>query len=235
MKRILLAALAASVMTAGSASAADMAARPMVTKAAPVAPMVNWSGFYAAVGGGYGMASTDSTLVTDPAGAFVANDGSIGGKGYFGRVQLGYDYQFLPSWVAGVFADYDFSDIKGTALSPLAGATTNPWSQKSAWAAGGRIGYLVTPQVLSYFDGGYSASKFNGGELSSAITGAPVTITAGNQRYSGYFLGGGTEMMLGLLGPGWFVKSEYRYASYSSKNIPITLDATGASILFAQT
>ena len=41
---------------------------------------------------------------------------STGGKGWFGTVQGGCDYQFKTgSWaiVVGAFGDYDFADIKG--------------------------------------------------------------------------------------------------------------------------
>jgi len=31
----------------------------------------------------------------------------------------------------------------------------------SQWAVGGRIGLLVTPQLLTYFSGGYTQSKFD--------------------------------------------------------------------------
>jgi outer membrane immunogenic protein len=47
-------------------------------------------------------------------------------------------------------------------------------------------------------------------------------ITLPNQTYHGYFLGGGTEYMIL---PGWFVKSEYRLASYSSKTTAEILGA----------
>ena len=32
---------------------------------------------------------------------------------------------------------------------------------RSQWAIGGRIGWLVTPQLLTYFSGGYTEAKFN--------------------------------------------------------------------------
>ena len=33
--------------------------------------------------------------------------------------------------------------------------------QTNTWVAGGRIGYLVNPNVLTYFSGGYTQAKFN--------------------------------------------------------------------------
>ena len=47
---------------------------------------------------------------------------STGGKGWFGTVQGGCDYQFnTGSWaiVVGAFGDYDFADIKGRRIDVL--------------------------------------------------------------------------------------------------------------------
>ncbi len=73
---------------------------------------------------------------------FAFDNGRAGGRGWFGTVQIGADYQW-GSWVAGIFADYDFSSIKGT-IGELSGTGLVPFKQNSAWAGGGRIGYLVT-------------------------------------------------------------------------------------------
>src|SRR4029079_12471487 len=99
---------------------------------------------------------TSSTI----AGIF-ANNGTTGGRGAFGTVQIGYDAQFS-NWVVGVFADWDFSGIKGT-LSDQNSGLNFDLKQRSAWAAGGRIGLLATPQILGYFTGGYTESNFRGG------------------------------------------------------------------------
>src|SRR6202051_458873 len=77
------------------ALAADLAARPAYTKAPAYAqPIYNWTGFY--IGGHVG-------------GAFGGNHGLAGTDGRFlGGVQGGYDYQFAPSWVLGVEAQYSW-------------------------------------------------------------------------------------------------------------------------------
>jgi outer membrane immunogenic protein len=70
-----------------------------------------------------------------------------GGKGWLGRIGGGYDYQFAPRVVAGAFADFDFASLKGTVgddAIPLAGDIRQQWS----WAAGGRAGVLITPDIL---------------------------------------------------------------------------------------
>src|SRR3954453_9868935 len=96
MKNILLSAVAIAAITASSSAiAADLAARPY-TKApayAP-APIYNWTGFY--IGGHVG-------------GAFAGDSSLTGDDGRFlGGVQGGFDYQFAPSWVIGVEAQYSW-------------------------------------------------------------------------------------------------------------------------------
>ncbi len=53
-------------------------------------------------------------------------------------------------------------------------------------------------------------------------TGGPAVATTQSFTKTGWFLGGGLETTLGLLGPGWFLRTEYRYASYNTSNQPET-------------
>jgi len=209
----LLAAVALSTISQ-AAFAADLPARPVYREAAVVPVVANWTGFYVGAGGGYGMYNADSSTAGVGTGVpFASDNGRAGGRGWFGTVQIGYDYQW-GSWVTGLFADYEFSSIKGT-IGELSGPGLVPFKQNSAWAAGGRIGYLITPQLLSYFSGGYTNAQFVAG-AENLNGGAFSGVTWPDQNFSGYFLGSGTEIMIA---PGWFVKSEYRYSSFSSKTI----------------
>ena len=106
MKKLVLALTALAAFT-GSASAADLAARPY-TKAPPPAAVYNWTGFYIFGGGGYGMFDSPTHVTNFPGGTPLTIDQKVGGDGYFGTVGVGYDWQFSGSWVAGVFADRCF-------------------------------------------------------------------------------------------------------------------------------
>jgi outer membrane immunogenic protein len=209
----LLAAVALSALSQ-AAFAADLPARPVYREAAvvPVAP-ANWTGLYVGAGGGYGMYNADTSISGTSGGLpFAIDNGRAGGRGWFGTVQIGYDYQW-GSWVTGLFADYDFSSIKGT-MAEASGGGLVPFKQSSAWAAGGRIGYLITPQILAYYSGGYTQARFTAGAETNFTGG--LLGTWPDQTYSGYFLGSGTEIMIA---PGWFVKTEYRYSSFSSQTL----------------
>jgi outer membrane immunogenic protein len=206
---------------ASSAMAADLPARQVYRQAEVAAPVANWTGWYVGLGGGYGMFDATTNTSATALGGVVTTGASstTGGKGAFGRIQTGYDYQFAGNWVLGAFADWDFSSIKGTVAEPLVPGVF-PLKQTSAWGVGGRIGYLITPSILTFFDGGYASARFRSGAETPATPAGVAGITIPHQTYSGYFLGGGTEVMIA---PGWFVKSEYRLASYGAKTTPDVL------------
>ena len=92
-----------------------------------------------------------------------------GGRGLFGTVSAGYDYQFSDRIVGGVFGNYDFANIRGfnssgsavSFFAPLGGRS----QLESSWAVGGRIGWLLDPKTLTYFNGGYTEARFSGQRL----------------------------------------------------------------------
>lgn len=137
MRRILIAAVIASTMTAG-AQAADLAARPY-TKAPPaVAAVYDWTGFYVGGNIGYGWGeNTDPSLsLVNPGNAgFITSFLTTGLPGFssgnqypnlnpdgvFGGLQAGYDRQF-GTWVLGMVADIqaaDFRDRRAVTTSAL--------------------------------------------------------------------------------------------------------------------
>ncbi len=239
MNRVLVASLSLLTFSlfsllSGSVLAADMPAAPSTYKAPPPAPVYSWTGFYVNAGGGYGMWAADTTTVI-PAGFAGAGTCILcvpqtqGGQGYFGRVGLGYDYQFsvpighwAPQFVAGPFADTDFSSLKGTIQDQnpfFAGTTTENWS----WAAGARMGVLVTPQILSYVNGGYAQTHFTSATMVTTYPGPATGFSTPAFSAGGWFLGGGVETTLApILPAGWFLRSEYRYTSYGTQNLSDT-------------
>jgi outer membrane immunogenic protein len=214
-----LASMAITAGFAGSAIAADL---PM--KAAPLAPapvaISSWTGCYVGAGGGYGMFDQRHHTIT--AAGFGAGETDTGGKGWFGTVQVGCDYQFADRWVIGAFGDYDWSGLKGN-LQPtgIIGAgglgVVGEEKQKDTWAVGGRVGYVVVPRLLAYVSGGYTETRFDGVSFSNLATGTPAGVSMDAQKYKGWFLGSGYEYGLDLI-PGLYWKTEYRYSSYRAEN-----------------
>jgi outer membrane immunogenic protein len=225
MKKLALAvvALAASI---GSASAADMAARPMKAPPPPIAAVASWTGLWISGGFGYGLMDIDHS-VTSAAAPFVAFDigQDHGGRGWLGKVGAGADYQFagpFGSWVVGVFADGQWSDIKGQYGFACPGGCAGPFNyvgqQKHdwAWGVGGRIGYVALPGLLTYVNGGYTQGHFKGVNYiaNPAATATGLVLPATTR--DGWFIGGGTEYAVTQF-PGLFWKSEYRFADYDNK------------------
>ena len=66
-----------------------------------------------------------------------------GGKGWLATIGAGYDYQFAPKIVAGIFGEASISSLKGT-IQDRAIPGQGEIKQTSSWAAGGRVGWLVT-------------------------------------------------------------------------------------------
>jgi len=190
-------------------------------------PVSSWTGFYADAGIGYGMSSANTTILDSASGSCdFCNNQRQGGRGVAGTIGLGYDYQLTNKIVGGVFGDFDPSGIRGTIQDQntvAAGNITENWS----WAAGARLGWLVTPQILSYTEAGFTEARFGGTQLLST-DGTPSGDSTGGFTSNGWFLGAGLEAMVA---PGWFVRGEYRYSEFSSHTIA-ELGPDGDSIHF---
>jgi outer membrane immunogenic protein len=210
MKQFLLGAVALVVM-AGTASAADLAARPY-TKAAPVMidPSYNWTGFYVGIqGGGSWGRSTHidqfSGLADTP--TFDVNGGLFGGT-------VGYNWQ-AANWVFGVEGDWSWSGQRGSSIdSGPVGTPIFSSFTKENWLATvrGRVGYAAN-NVLFYATGGYAAASVEAGVTSTA-TG--FVFDRGTSTRSGWTGGGGVEWGFA---PNWSAKVEYLYVKLEDKGL----------------
>jgi outer membrane immunogenic protein len=230
MKKLVLALSAVAAFSA-PAFAADMAAKaPMIQAPAPV---YNWTGFYLFGGFGYGLWAADTTTVSPVTGICnLCVNQRQGGKGWYGAVGGGYDFQFGGSWVAGIFADGQFGSIEGSIQDQGPFSVGNE-KLRSTWAVGGRIGYLVAPNVLSYVNGGYTGSNWSGTDLVNAHLGLPFGTGWHSNSFdrNGWFVGGGVENSLSFFGSrGWFMKTEYRVAEYDRTAIGQLDNLTGLPV-----
>jgi outer membrane immunogenic protein len=228
MKKIVVALSALAAFT-GSAIAADMAPRSY-SKAAPMpVAMTSWTGCYVGGGGGGAYVKNDhndfsnSLALTGFApGTALGPNLSSGADGWFGTVQVGCDYQFMGNWVAGVFADYDFMDVRGdtSVFGTFAPSVVGSQKMDSQWAVGGRVGYLVLPQLLTYISGGYTQGHWKSTNLTPFAGLVPTASLPGSTK-GGWFIGTGDEYALSFL-PGLFWKTEYRYAEFDRANVAIS-------------
>ena len=230
MKKTTLGLVAIGALIAAPAMAADLR-MPVKAPMAPPPVVTSWTGCYIDGGIGYGLWNQDHNSVLPTTGAVSSITTTDGGRGWLGRVGGGCDYQFSQRIVIGAFADFDFMDLKGTNqiqnlfLPPSFGlaATAN---ERNAWYAGARVGYLVTPSVLAYVEGGYTETRFDYGPFAVAALPTPPGIGPtipglASTTFNGWFIGGGTEYALTDILPinGLYWRTEYRFASYSNATV----------------
>jgi outer membrane immunogenic protein len=247
MKKLLLATIALAALAAGPAVAADLGRRVPAYTPPPAPPPPTFTGCYVNGGAGYGLYNIDHSGIDDEFGT-ATTETTAGGRGWLGTVGGGCDYQFgsgsgfWSNWVVGAFADYDFMDLHRNFQSSFTDADglaiAGEEKEKSAWAVGGRIGYLVTPNVFTYWNGGYTETRFDGINFSETSFPFEPEGAIGAHTYHGWFIGGGTEIALaGLFGlplpTGLFWRSEYRYSSFNSADLQI-FDTTGVPTGFSE-
>jgi outer membrane immunogenic protein len=223
-----------------SLSGAALAAEPPPV---PPPPVMTWTGFYAGLNAGYTWSASNTVntftanvfgtplLIGGPAfgvaGAALATanlpsrpDGFIGGG------QAGYNYQF-GSWVTGL--ELDFQGIAGGGRSSTLGSSaivpgfegfpinqTLSVSRNLDWlgTVRGRFGYLMTPTVLIYGDGGLAYGQVSSStSILQNIGNTPAVPPFGSfgtfsQTRVGWTAGGGLEW---LFFPNWSLKVEYLY------------------------
>ncbi len=216
MRKIsLLVVAAASVAFAGAASAADIAAKPIYTKAPPPAPVWSWTGSY--IGGYVGGAWSDPCAsipvngagvpLPGPTGPACYNLGSTWIAGYTG----GYNWQFAPNWLLGYEGETGYMKLRGASFYPGSAtlfAGTNTGDLYSTYTA--RLGYVMD-KSLFYAKGGAAIVQF---ENFIANTAGTVVLTDKKYRF-GYAVGGGWEY---AFDPKWSIKAEYEYLGFSGSS-----------------
>jgi outer membrane immunogenic protein len=192
-----------------------------------------------------------------PANVAFADSNTTRLNGVIGGGQIGYNYQFSPRWVLGFEADIQGSGERGsnTFVDPfsttpctkpavgqmcavmaapftLNGTATTAYDAKINWfgTVRGRLGFLITDQILLYGTGGLAYGRVelsgitnvNGSELvPSPPTRIPfvpgATAFSESKIKAGYAVGGGIEGKCSYLLPaGWTWKAEYLYVDLGS-------------------
>ncbi|MGJ4857996.1 outer membrane protein [Labrys sp. La1] len=192
-------ALAALLLTSTSAFAADLAPQAVEPVAPVVAPVYNWTGFYAGV----------------HAGALIGQ-GKIGtvkadGAGFIGGVHAGYNAQFDGGWVVGLETDIDYSSFKKskTDAAGLRGTLKNEWMGSTR----ARVGYAFD-NILPYVTGGVAY-----GNVKTSIAG----IGSKTDTRVGWTAGAGVEY---AIDPNWIVRGEARYIDLGDKSVTIAGNRT---------
>ncbi len=230
--------LVAAVTLVGltTAQAADIAARPVYTKA-PVAVLYTWAGFYvgANVGGAVGNFHPNTSAVVDPVNGLTAANAAIVNQqgalfgikptGFVGGIQAGYNWQ-SGNLLSGLEADVQSFHLRGS--SSIASNLVGPIpllltaSASTDWLATfrGRLGY-ATNNWLFYATGGAAITQLKGSY--TYFDAVPHNEAASiSKTMVGYVVGAGVETGIS---DRWTVKAEYLYVGFGSATATGNLDA----------
>jgi outer membrane immunogenic protein len=206
-----------------SADAEEMATPPSAFITARV-PYLAWSGFYVGINGGFGWGNSSvSYTPNDPAAqAGIGTAKSIGQVGIrrdgpLAGGQVGFNWQVNSLWLVGAEADYQWSNLNGTAYSPfhltgVAGLSTFSANQtvQSFGTFRARMGVTPFDSLLLYGTGGLAVGEVN---ENLNLTGATGGTTALGFSYRCF--AGGTACFSGApsqIRVGWTAGAGAEYA-----------------------
>ncbi len=167
-----IAALLAFGMT--GAMAEEMAVPPSQFITARV-PYLAWTGFYVGINGGFALGNSSVAFAPKDPAALAGTCGGGGAPkgqcitsvdfrrdGAVAGGQFGYNWQVNSQWLIGAEADYQWSNLDGSASSSFrlgnVGATNTVASQTvdSFGTVRARAGVLLAPPLLLYGTGGFA-------------------------------------------------------------------------------
>ncbi len=203
-KLLLVTASLVALGAAGSASAADLAARPY-TKAPPmVAAVYDWTGFYIGVNGGGGWSHSSWSFDGIGDGSHDANGGTVGG-------QIGYRWQ-TGQIVWGVEGQGNWADLSGSHFGQA--SLLNDHSKIDAFGLiTGQVGYAFN-NVLLYVKGGAAVADIK----NSVNDGAGFFASNTDTRWGGT-VGAGVEYGFA---PGFSLGFEYDHLFLGRDTIAVT-------------
>jgi outer membrane immunogenic protein len=211
LRRILLTSAGAMALM-GAAHAAEPLPPP------PPPPPPIWTGFYVGVTAG---AEWSNNASVSTAATTFANSGLVDplpavsaglatnswfvhpAAGFIGGATGGYNYQFSPSFVAGIELDFSgvVEDVKGPVVSReafipgfapdlLAQSISNSQNLDFFGTIRGRLGYLVTPTWLVYGTGGLAYGEASAHTTLTQFVSGPNAALIGLGANNPYYLVG---------------------------------------------
>jgi opacity protein-like surface antigen len=237
-----------AIVALAAASPALAADLPLKAPAPAVAAW-GWSGFYIGGHGGYGWGHDAQTDPNDP--FFFGKVPGFAGftgfdpKGALGGVHAGFNWQ-SGAIVGGLEGDLSFTDIKGSSFNAASALTTFSANSLTAANSGafdmlgsgrGRLGYLVSPNVLLYGTGGLAWTRFVDNNDSTTLAVnlppfAPASIGINSSTSTpswrfGWVAGLGVETR--LFDSNWLARLEYLHYDFGNSG-----SSARSDVLFSQ-
>lgn len=208
--------IALAVLTAGSATAADLGARPY-TKAPAASPIYDWTGLY--IGANIGAAAAGTNVAPDPTTGWfgnpnTGNNNDLFKAGVTGGGQIGYNWQFAPNWVLGIEGDINAISAKRSTcdINDCFHGEELIFNSKTDYLATvrGRLGYAWDRSMV-YVTGGAAFANVKDSLVDFGVPGA-----AHDDTLSGYAIGAGLET---AIWSNWSLKAEYLYANLGTNRV----------------
>lgn len=209
-----------------------------------IAAQPSWTGLY--FGGHVGWATGGWDLNLSAPGSwpvyydseFIPATRSVDDDSWLGGLQIGFNRQH-GSIVWGVEADVSWTDLNANGSftdKPNGACAPNPctkWDVNTSMdvfgTVRGRLGVLVSPQLLVYGTGGLAWGQ---ADIKVAATHNPLGVTepgprvSGEYNHIGWTAGGGAEWMFA---PDWTLKAEYMYVDLGKEKYVPTGTTTPTS------
>ncbi|CAN5269870.1 porin family protein [soil metagenome] len=220
MKTLMVVAALAALGATG-AQAADIAARPYTKAPVYVAPVYNWTGFYAGVHIGAAFGGDEGVSQVLPLPAAFPITSSNRDAVFLGGGQIGADYQFAPNWLVGIEGQISgLANSNRTFTSAFSGGTVIT-DRGTEWLASvtGRLGYTWGPGLI-YAKGGVAFRDDGGFGFTVANLATPFVL---GRETTGWTVGGGLEYMFA---PNWSAKIEYQYYDFDRTSFSTVAGST---------
>lgn len=214
-----------AVVLAGPVFAADVAKRSSPIADPIPSPSSSWGGFHVGVNGGVGGGKVDYPVGAVAGPLAIAGSGGMNAAGMLLGVQAGYDWVFANRILAGIEADFGWSNLEDK-LSVGGSASVGGVPIGSAGLAAGsrldylgtvrgRLGYVVTDPWLVYLTGGWAWGSVNS-SYSAGIVGGPGFAGGVTKQMSGWAAGIGTEY---AITPDLSFRAEYLHVDLGSADL----------------
>jgi outer membrane immunogenic protein len=171
----------------------------------------DWNGFYAGVFGGYNTGDVNYEVL-DPTTGTALFHGNPQIDGFFGGIDLGFNYQLDNGFVVGAEADFAAGSTKGSALmyDALGGTTANAsirgtFSPTASLRV--RAGFAVD-RFMPFVTGGVALAETN---FEYVALGAPAILQGLQDVQLGLTVGAGVEY---AITDDISAKAEYRFSQF---------------------
>ena len=180
----------------------------LASSAAFAQPVYNWTGYYIGAHAGYASTQFDQDLFVPAIARFPSRffDSSGRATTLAGGIQAGYNWLFLPNWLAGVEADISYlgaSRQQGFQFHNGGEDVVGAQKTRMRWLATvrGRLGYTWL-NTLVYATGGLAI-----GDVKSTVDATRIDGPTAEAQFAGsysatrtgYVVGGGIEQALSNL------------------------------------